>query len=217
MEIVDREQNAGDLACLRRYSTRKRLPSSANWTAPLVLFGARRRPRSRRDREAHSSRGACRRALRRDGRARAITAALRRPHRARATPGEGARVVQSRHSPTADRRPCIPGAAGVRCRTTVGLAVREYLSFAQVPLESEEADTSWVASQDESFGRVQPIEPADDELRIPPRDDARGARAPVEGRIPSPESPIATRSLSWQAPAPPGAGSAHRRCRRNRS
>ena len=32
----------------------------------------------------------------------------------------------------------------------------EYLSFAQVPLESEKADASWAASQDESFGRVQP-------------------------------------------------------------
>src|SRR4029450_13822938 len=32
----------------------------------------------------------------------------------------------------------------------------EYLSFAQVPVGGENADTSWAASQDESFGRVRP-------------------------------------------------------------
>jgi ATP-dependent helicase/nuclease subunit B len=35
----------------------------------------------------------------------------------------------------------------------------EYLSFAQVPLESEKTDTSWAASDDESFARIQPPEP----------------------------------------------------------
>jgi CRISPR/Cas system-associated exonuclease Cas4 (RecB family) len=31
----------------------------------------------------------------------------------------------------------------------------EYLSFAQVPLESEKKDEAWTASQDEAFGRIQ--------------------------------------------------------------
>jgi CRISPR/Cas system-associated exonuclease Cas4 (RecB family) len=46
----------------------------------------------------------------------------------------------------------------------------EYLSFAQVPLDRERAETVWAASQDESFGRIQP--------------------QAVESQTPDPQSPI---------------------------
>jgi ATP-dependent helicase/nuclease subunit B len=40
----------------------------------------------------------------------------------------------------------------------------EYLSFAQVPLGSENGEASWAASQDEAFGRVQPSLQESDQL-----------------------------------------------------
>jgi CRISPR/Cas system-associated exonuclease Cas4 (RecB family) len=48
----------------------------------------------------------------------------------------------------------------------------EYLSFAQVPLDSDKKDKTWTASQDEAFGRIQsPVEEDDDgsnpESRVP--------------------------------------------------
>jgi ATP-dependent helicase/nuclease subunit B len=43
----------------------------------------------------------------------------------------------------------------------------EYLSFAQVPLGSDNGGASWAASHDEAFGRVQPPPDEGDEPRIP--------------------------------------------------
>ena len=57
----------------------------------------------------------------------------------------------------------------------------EYLSFAQVPLESEKEEATWAASHDEAFGRVQPPAEDDDASRRPT------PRTP-RSRIPNPES-----------------------------
>jgi ATP-dependent helicase/nuclease subunit B len=60
----------------------------------------------------------------------------------------------------------------------------EYLSFAQVPLAEENTD-SWVASQDEAFGRVEPL--IDTESN--PEPGTRNVEPPnPESRVPSPES-----------------------------
>ena len=51
----------------------------------------------------------------------------------------------------------------------------EYLSFAQVPLDSDKQDKTWTASQDEAFGRVQ--SPAEED-----------GDSNSESRVPNPES-----------------------------
>ena len=59
----------------------------------------------------------------------------------------------------------------------------EYLSFAQVPLESEKKEGAWAASQDEAFGRVQSPVEEDDAVSDP------GSTIPGPGpRIPDPGS-----------------------------
>jgi ATP-dependent helicase/nuclease subunit B len=60
----------------------------------------------------------------------------------------------------------------------------EYLSFAQVPAQGETGDSRWVASQDESFGRVQSFVDEGD-----PASTDSAHRTPDPGfRIPDPES-----------------------------
>jgi ATP-dependent helicase/nuclease subunit B len=74
----------------------------------------------------------------------------------------------------------------------------EYLSFAQVPLESEKADASWATSADESFGRLQA--PADESDAPSPE-----SRTPDPGsRLPDPGSePVIAGTLRapwrWEA------------------
>ena len=74
-------------------------------------------------------------------------------------------MVQSRHA-----SPLIAGRAFLAllaCASEQLSASRfaEYLSFAQVPLGSGNGEASWAASQDEAFGRVQPLPEESDELR----------------------------------------------------
>jgi CRISPR/Cas system-associated exonuclease Cas4 (RecB family) len=58
----------------------------------------------------------------------------------------------------------------------------EYLSFAQVPLDSDKQDKTWTASQDEAFGRIQsPAEEDDDS-------NSESRVSNPESRTPNPES-----------------------------
>src|SRR4029450_6570271 len=64
----------------------------------------------------------------------------------------------------------------------------EYLSFAQVPVGGQNADTSWAASQDESFGRVRPpIETNEDASVNGEESLAFEPESSPEPRVPSPE------------------------------
>jgi len=82
----------------------------------------------------------------------------------------------------------------------------EYLSFAQVPLESDTKDETWAGSQDEVFGRVQSSPDEDDDAANPesriPNPESRASNP--EPRIPNPESdPILAGTLRapwrWEA------------------
>ena len=89
-----------------------------------VLLGARGRTGSGRDCETDPARGSRRCAIRRDGGARALAPELCRLDRACLAPCQGAGLVQPRYTAAADSRPRVSRAAGVRIRTTLGLAIR---------------------------------------------------------------------------------------------
>jgi len=195
VEIVDREQNAGDLACLRRYLFNSETPPiERELDGSLSFFSA-----PGEGREAVEIARRILREARAGVRFDEMAVLVRSPqHYVGLIEHALRRAKVPAWFSRGTRRPLTAGRAFLAllaCAAEQLSASRfaEYLSFAQVPLESEKADTSWVASQDESFGRVQPIEPADDELRIPPRDDARGAlsasrRADPESRVPDRDS-----------------------------
>ena len=188
VEIVEREGHAGDLACLRRYLFDPETPPiERELDGSLTFFSAPGEGREAVEIARRILREA-RAGVRFDEMAVLVRApqhyigliehALRRA-KVPAWFGRGT------------RRPLTAGRAFLAllaCAAEQLSASRfaEYLSFAQVPLASEQADTSWAASQDEAFGRIQPTE---QELNQEPgiRTVELGTGDP-ESRVPSPGS-----------------------------
>ena len=188
VEIVEREGHASDLACLRRYLFDPETPPiERELDGSLTFFSAPGEGREAVEIARRILREA-RAGVRFDEMAVLVRApqhyigliehALRRA-KVPAWFGRGT------------RRPLTAGRAFLAllaCAAEQLSASRfaEYLSFAQVPLASEQADTSWAASQDEAFGRIQPTE---QELNQEPgiRTVELGTGDP-ESRVPRPGS-----------------------------
>ena len=229
------QSDAGDLACLRRYLfNREAPPAERSLDGSLSFFSA-----PGEGREAVEIARRILREARAGVRFDEMAVLVRSPqHYIGLIEHAFGRAKVPAWFSRGTRRPLTAGRAFLAllaCAAEQLSASRfaEYLSFAQVPLESEKADASWVASQDESFGRVQPAvdesrtRVPNPESRVPnpesrvPSPESRDPESRVpnpESRVPSPEPESRSRLRPrWNTACPMALGSAHRRCRRDRS
>ncbi|HET7033050.1 MAG TPA: hypothetical protein VFJ48_07995, partial [Casimicrobiaceae bacterium] len=172
---------AGDLACLRRYLfSEETMPTERTLDGSLEFFSA--------PGEGREAVEIARRILREAGagmRFDEIAVLVRSPQN---YVGLIEHALRRARVPAwfsrGTRRPLTAGRAFLAllaCASEQLSASRfaEYLSFAQVPLESEKKDATWVASQDEAFGRVQsPAEEDDDGSNSESRIPNPGSQAP---------------------------------------
>ena len=160
VEIVDRAQEAGDLPCLRRYLFNPETPPiERELDGSLSFFSA-----PGEGREAVEIARRILREARAGVRFDEMAVLVRSPqHYVGLLEHALRRAKVPAWFSRGTRRPLTAGRAFLAllaCAAEQLSASRfaEYLSFAQVPLANEQADTNWVASQDESFGRVQPAD-----------------------------------------------------------
>jgi RecB family exonuclease len=197
--VVDEHKGdrAGDLACLRRYLFREEtLPAERTLDGSLEFFSA-----PGEGREAVEIARRILREARAGTRFDEIAVLVRSPQN---YVGLIEHALRRARVPAwfsrGTRRPLTAGRAFLAllaCASEQLSASRfaEYLSFAQVPLESDKKDATWAASQDEAFGRVQSPAEEDDDVANPE------SRIPNAGsRAPNPESSESILAGTLRAP-----------------
>jgi ATP-dependent helicase/nuclease subunit B len=198
--VVDeyRGDRAGDLACLRRYLFREEtMPAERTLDGSLEFFSA-----PGEGREAVEIARRILREARAGTRFDEIAVLVRSPQN---YVGLIEHALRRARVPAwfsrGTRRPLTAGRAFLALLTCASEQLSasrfaEYLSFAQVPLESEKKEASWAASQDEAFGRVQHVIDESDE-DVGPND----SRTPnPESRTPVPESSESILAGTLRAP-----------------